>query len=406
MCPELLSVPAEAIVAALRFLTEAAPRRWTSRACSGAGRACSGGRLGHTDAAAEQLKLEAAGSCSSSLGQRPCPALAAELVARGRLRRRLICPLDSSTGDLPCRARIHGGEEMKPAPLCPPTSSRSTAVSPSSARTRRARTPPQRFDVPSAPLPPPHPPPWRAQARRRRRRPALGQGSGSGTRPLPCSRASSLPHARSAARRAGGCTAPASMGSLVRRRRGEQGTAPLRPRPTPYRPLLLDGLAAGVANRARIGSGDGGGGRRGDGELQKGSGDAAGAKDDSELEVGGGDWRRLKLQLHAPSAPSAGGGHGAAVLPPAAVELQPRWGAAGGPPSGRQAASPTWRKVVGATTSGHGGPSRSPLHSSRSKGTGARRDFGVVPAVARCGALSGIRPRHADRGIFAGPRCG
>jgi hypothetical protein len=265
--------------------------------------------------------------------------------------------------------------------------------------------------LPSAPPPPPHPPPWRAQARRR---PALGQGSGSGTRPLPCSRASSLPHARSAARPAGGCAAPPSMGSLVRRRRGEQGTARssidglLRPRPTPYRPLLLDGLAAGVANRARIGSGDGGGGLLGDGELQKGSGDAAGAKDDSELEVVGGDWRRLELQLHAPSAPSAGGGRGAAVLPrpPVAVELQPRRGAAGGPPSGRRAASPTWREVVGATTSGRGGPSRSPLHSSGSKGTGAQRDFGVVPAVVRCGALSGIRPRHADRGIFPGPRCG
>jgi hypothetical protein len=34
-------------------------------------------------------------------------------------------------------------------------------------------------------------------------------------------------------------------------------------------------------------------------------------------------------------------------LPRPAVELQPRQGAAGGPPSGRRAASPTWREVVG-----------------------------------------------------------
>jgi hypothetical protein len=58
---------------------------------------------------------------------------------------------------------------------------------------------------------------------------ATGAGAGERKRhpPLPCSRASSLPHARSAARRAGYCAAPPSMGSLVRRRRGEQGTAPL-----------------------------------------------------------------------------------------------------------------------------------------------------------------------------------
>jgi hypothetical protein len=49
----------------------------------------------------------------------------------------------------------------------------------------------------------------------------------------------------------------------------------------------------------------------------KRAGDCTGAKDDSELEVGGGDRRRLELQLHAwcgsPPSPSGGGGAPAAA---------------------------------------------------------------------------------------------